>query len=67
MNKDNILKFLHEFGKYCDSQGVPYEQAMKRLWAVMRQDIKADLEETFSQGGPVKTATATQAEMKYMA
>ena len=66
LNKDNILKFLHEFGKYCDSQGVPYEQAMKRLWAVMRQDIKADLEETFSQGGPVKTATAAQAEMKYM-
>ena len=66
LNGDNIITFLHAYGKFCKTKSVSHGAAEERLWTIMMPGVRAQVEKTFTEGGPVMTDTTVIAPLDYM-
>ena len=66
LNGDNIITFLYVYGKFCKTKNISYGAAEERLWTIMMPGVRAQVEKTFTEGGPVMTDRLVVAPVDYM-
>ena len=66
LNGDNIITFLYVYGKFCKTKNISYGAAEERMWTIMMPGVRAQVEKTFTAGGPVMTDSAVVAPLQYM-